>query len=83
MPMIQVEVSDTDVYLVKQQAGLTIQSWTEAAIVGKINQARKLFQREWYQKLIDRSISIPANEDEFIAIVKQQPNYVEQEEVTV
>ena len=72
------DISETEVFLFKQFR-LDAQVWAEQALTGKLNTLRKQFQNEWIPKLRDRGISIPADETEFIALVRQQEDFVEVE----
>ena len=74
---ISMASSDVDDFFVQQQAGESLQIWVEKAVTGKVSSCRRQFQKVWYPKLIDRGISIPADESEFIALVRQQEDFVE------
>ena len=76
---ISITALDADEFFVQQQAGELLQTWAERAVAGKVSACRRQFQKVWYQKLIDRGISIPADESEFIALVRQQEDFVEVE----
>lgn len=76
---IQIPFSETDSFYVMQQASVSLSDWLNTAMTGKVASCRKQFQNEWIPKLRDRGISIPADETEFIALVRQQEDFVEVE----
>jgi len=54
-----------------------VQDWVNRAINGKINNCKKRMIREWLPKLYadDSVSSIPASEDEIIALVVARSDY--------
>ena len=56
---------------------LDIQSWVDGAINGKINNCKKRMVKEWLPKLYadDSVSSIPATEDEIVALVVARSDY--------
>ena len=56
---------------------LDIQSWVDGAISGKINNCKKRMVKEWLPKLYadDSVSSIPATEDEIVALVVARSDY--------
>ena len=59
-----------------------IQDWITLAIDGKINSCKKRMTQEWIPKLIaDNSVdSIPADEDELIALIVARDDYQNRDE---
>ncbi len=53
------------------------EEWLKDAWIGKINNCKKRFIREWQQKLMaDPEVdTIPANEEDFIELVTSRPDY--------
>ncbi len=51
--------------------------WLKGAWVGKVNECKKRFMREWLPKLLaDPNIdSLPGKEEEIVALVKARPDY--------
>lgn len=51
--------------------------WLKGSWVGKVNECKKRFMREWLPKLLkDPNIaSLPGNEEEIVALVKARPDY--------
>ena len=56
---------------------LDIQEWVNEAINGKVNNCKKRMIAEWTPKLMadDSVSSIPANEDELIAMILARDDY--------
>ena len=56
---------------------LDIQEWVNGAIDGKVNSCKKRMIAEWTPKLMadDSVSSIPANEDELIAMILARDDY--------
>ncbi len=56
---------------------LDINDWIQEAITGKVNSCKKRMVNEWRPILFaDESVSsIPANDDDFIALVVTRPEY--------
>lgn len=51
--------------------------WLKGSWVGKVNNCKKRFMREWLPKLLaDPNIaSLPGSEEEIVALVKVRPDY--------
>tara|TARA_Y100001951_G_C11234161_1_gene236403 strand:+ start:238 stop:537 length:300 start_codon:yes stop_codon:yes gene_type:complete len=52
--------------------------WIDNALIGKINNCWKRFQREWTDRLMnDESFTdpIPSNQEDFVALVTARPDY--------
>ena len=56
---------------------LDVQDWVDGAIDGKVNNCKKRMIREWMPKLYadDSVSSIPASEDEIVAMVIARDDY--------
>ena len=56
---------------------LDIQDWWDKALVGKINNCKKRMIQQWHPKLMaDPSVeSIPANEDDLVALIVARDDY--------
>lgn len=56
---------------------LSKEEWLKNAWIGKVNNCKKRFIREWQQKLMaDPNVeSVPAHEEEFINMVIARPDY--------
>jgi len=56
---------------------LDVQDWVDKAIDGKVNNCKKRLIREWMPKLYadDSVSSIPASEDEIVAMVVARDDY--------
>ena len=56
---------------------LDVQDWVDGAIDGKVNNCKKRMLREWLPKLYaDDSVdSIPASEDEIVAMIVARDDY--------
>ena len=56
---------------------LDVQDWVDKAIDGKVNNCKKRLIREWMPKLYadDSVSSIPASEDEIVAMVIARDDY--------
>ena len=54
-----------------------VQDWVDKAIDGKVNNCKKRMIREWLPKLYadDSVSSIPASEDEIVALVVARSDY--------
>ena len=52
-------------------------AWIQAAVVGKINNSKKRMINEWRPILFadDSVASVPANDDDFIALVVARDDY--------
>ena len=77
MPLtITVQISNEDVAYLENDL-LDVDDWVQKAVVGKINNSKKRFIREWQQKLMaDPDVTtIPANTADFISGVKARPDY--------
>lgn len=71
-----VTIADQDVKCLENDL-LSIESWINGAIAGKINNCKKRLIREWYPRLLaDTSIkSVPADEGELIDLITKHPEY--------
>jgi hypothetical protein len=56
---------------------LDVQDWADKAIDGKVNNCKKRMIAEWMPKLYadDSVSSIPANEDEIVAMIVARDDY--------
>jgi hypothetical protein len=56
---------------------LDVQDWVDGAINGKVNNCKKRMIAEWMPKLYadDSVSSIPANEDEIVAMIVARDDY--------
>jgi len=56
---------------------LDVQNWADGAIDGKISNCKKRMLREWLPKLYDDDSvsSIPASEDEIVAMIVARDDY--------
>jgi len=56
---------------------LDVQDWVDGAIDGKVNNCKKRMLREWLPKLYDDDSvsSIPASEDEIVAMIVARDDY--------
>ena len=56
---------------------LDVQDWVDKAVDGKVNNCKKRMLREWMPKLYadDSVSSIPASEDEIVAMVVARDDY--------
>ena len=56
---------------------LDVQDWVDGAIDGKISNCKKRMLREWLPKLYadDSVSSIPASEDEIVALIVARDDY--------
>ena len=61
---------------------LDINNWIQAAATGKVNNCRKRMINQWRPILFDDDSvdSIPANDDDFIALVVARDDYKTREE---
>ena len=61
---------------------LDIQDWVDGAINGKVNNCKKRMITEWMPKLYaDESVSsIPATEDEIVALIVARSDYQSRED---
>ena len=61
---------------------LDVQDWVDKAIDGKVNNCKKRMIREWMPKLYadDSVSSIPANEDEVVAMIVARDDYQSRED---
>ena len=72
-----VVVNDTDQKCLKNDL-LDINDWLQKAMVGKINNCWKRFQREWTTRLMeDESFTdpIPSNKTDFVNLILARPDY--------
>ena len=69
-------ISTTEESVLKNDL-LDIQDWWDNALAGKINNCKKRMIQEWNPKLMaDPEVeAIPANEDDFIALVVARDDY--------
>ena len=70
-------LTTTEESVIKWQLAVDIDSWTTSAVNGKINNCKKRMLREWLPKLYaDDSVdSIPASEDEIVAMIVARDDY--------
>ena len=56
---------------------LDVQDWVDKAVDGKVNNCKKRMLREWMPKLYadDSVSSIPASEDEIVAMIVARDDY--------
>jgi len=72
----QQKILSNDLYNDTDNAG--IDTWIQAAVDGKINNAWKRFRNEWTQKLMDDSSftdSIPSDQTAFVNLVTARSDY--------
>jgi len=72
----QQKILSNDLYNDTDNAGLD--TWIQAAVDGKINNAWKRFRNEWTQKLMDDSSftdTIPSNQTDFENLVTARSDY--------
>lgn len=72
----QQKILSNDLYNDTDNAGLD--TWIQAAVDGKVNNAWKRFRNEWTQKLMDDSSftdTIPSNQADFVALVTARSDY--------
>jgi len=72
----QQKILSNDLYNDTDNAGLD--TWIQAAVDGKINNAWKRFRNEWTQKLMDDSSftdTIPSNQTDFVNLVTARSDY--------
>ena len=72
----QQKILSNDLYNDTDNAG--IDTWIQAAVDGKINNAWKRFRNEWTQKLMDDSSftdTIPSNQTDFVNLVTARSDY--------
>ena len=69
-------ISTTEESVLKNDL-LDIQDWWDKALVGKVNNCKKRMIKEWHSKLMaDPSVeSIPANEDDLVALIVARDDY--------
>ena len=69
-------LTDTEESVLKNDL-LDVQSWVDGAIDGKVNNCKKRMIAEWLPKLYaDDSVdSIPADEDELVALIVARDDY--------
>ena len=73
---VQQKILSNDLYNDTDNAG--IDTWIQAAVDGKINNAWKRFRNEWTQKLMDDSSftdTIPSNQTDFVNLVTARSDY--------
>ena len=70
-------LTTTEESVIKYQLLVDIDSWVTSAVNGKINNCKKRMIAEWTPKLMadDSVSSIPANEDELIAMILARDDY--------
>ena len=70
-------LTTTEESVIKWQLNVDIDSWATSAVNGKINNCKKRMTAEWIPKLMaDDSVdSIPADEDELIALIVARDDY--------
>ena len=74
---ITVTINDTDQKCMNNDL-LDINQWVQDAVVGKINNCWKRFQRDWTQRLMDDETftdKIPSNKTDFCELVMARPDY--------
>ena len=72
----QQKILSNDLYNDTDNAGLD--TWIQAAVDGKVNNAWKRFRNEWTQKLMDDSSftdTIPSNQTDFGNLVTARSDY--------
>jgi|TARA_R100001463_G_C3488534_1_gene217717 hypothetical protein len=72
----QQKILSNDLYNDTDNAG--IDTWIQAAVDGKVNNAWKRFRNEWTQKLMDDSSftdTIPSNQTDFVNLVTARSDY--------
>lgn len=72
----QQKILSNDLYNDTDNAGLD--TWIQAAVDGKVNNAWKRFRDEWTQKLMDDpsfTDSIPSNQSDFVTLVTARSDY--------
>ena len=72
----QQKILSNDLYNDTDNAGLD--TWIQAAVDGKVNNAWKRFRNEWTQKLMDDSSftdTIPSNQTDFVNLVTARSDY--------
>ena len=72
----QQKILSNDLYNDTDNAG--IDTWIQAAVDGKVNNAWKRFRNEWTQKLMDDSSftdTIPSNQADFVNLVTARSDY--------
>jgi len=64
-------------HLLDSSSLLDVQDWVDGAIDGKVNNCKKRMLREWLPKLYDDDSvsSIPASEDEIVAMIIARDDY--------
>ena len=74
---LTIKVDDTDQLVLKNDL-LDIDTWVQAAMTGKINNAWKRMQQELTTKLMNDSSftdSIPSNKADFVTLVTSRSDY--------
>ena len=74
---LTIKVDDTDQLVLKNDL-LDIDTWVQAAMTGKINNAWKRMQQEWTTKLMNDSSftdSIPSNKEDFVKLITARSDY--------
>ena len=74
---ITVTINDTDQKCMKNDL-LDIDEWVQKAVIGKVSNCWKRFQREWTTKLMDDETftdPIPSNKTDFVNLVTARPDY--------
>ena len=74
---ITIKVDDTDQLVLKNDL-LDINTWTQEAMTGKINNCWKRMQNDWTTKLMnDESFTdnIPSNKADFVTLVTSRSDY--------
>ena len=67
----------TEESVIKYQLNVDIDSWVTSAVAGKVNNCKKRMLAEWMPKLYadDSVSSIPASEDEIVAMIVARDDY--------
>ena len=70
-------LSSTEEAVIKYQLLVDIDSWVTSAVAGKVNNCKKRMLQEWLPKLYaDDSVdSIPASEDDIVALIVARSDY--------
>ena len=74
---ITVTINETDQKCLKNDL-LDLDDWLQQAMIGKINNCWKRFQRQWTQKLMDDpsfTDPIPSNKTDFCELVMARDDY--------
>lgn len=76
MTQFTIDINDTDMIALNNDL-LDVNDWIQGAVDGKINSCRKRMIAEWQPILFNDPdvTSIPATQDEFIAVVVAREDY--------